>query len=171
MKLDKTILLLGEKMKKKIIGGILAILIVSVILQFPNYLRYKLESAFGDPHTYFYGMNLGVMLNEVGGGYDEEINLDEQDNVTIDLAKFSGNKVDLFLYGRYVNSADPLVVILNDKVIYNGQPQSEMSNFYSSDYINKHFVIKLSESIQEGENRLVVSTGKATEKYDLNIIK
>ncbi|OAB45996.1 hypothetical protein [Paenibacillus glacialis] len=157
-------------MKKKIIGGTIAILIVSVILQVPNYLRYEIEDMFGNPQTHFNYINLGVTLNEVGGGYEEEINLEEQTKVNIDLAKFSGNKADLFLYGRYVNSADPLIVVLNE-VIYNGQPQSEMSNFYSSDYINKHFVIKLTEFLQEGENRLVINTGNYTKKYDINIIK
>jgi|GEM_PF-6174557 len=138
-------------MRTKIIGGIIAVLIISTLLQVPNYLRYQIESTLGNPQTYFYGMNMGIMLNDVGGGYDEEINLDELFNVSIDLTKYSDEKVDLFLYGRYVNSADPLVVILNDKIIYNGQPQSTLSNFYASDYIKKHFVVKLSESIQKGE--------------------
>lgn len=156
-------------MKKKIIGGIIAALIISTLLQVPNYLRYQIESALGNPKTYFYGMNMGIMLNDVGGGYDEEINLDELSNVSIDLTKYIDDKVDIFLYGRYVNSADPLVVILNDKVIYNGQPQSTMSDFYASDYIKKHFVVKLTESIQKGENKLLVSTGEASESYDLTI--
>ncbi|OAB32712.1 hypothetical protein PMSD_17230 [Paenibacillus macquariensis subsp. defensor] len=157
-------------MKKKIIATIV-ILIVLVILQVPNYLRYEIEDMFGNPQTHFNYINLGITLNEVGGGYGEdEINLEEQTKVNIDLAKFSGNKADLFLYGRYVNSVDPLIVVLNE-VIYNGQPQSEMSNFYSSDYINKHFVIKLTEFLQEGENRLVINTGNYTKRYDLNITK
>lgn len=158
-------------MKKKIIGIILAVLIVAIILQVPNNLRYKLESAFGNPHTYFYGMGVGVLLNEAGGGYDEEFNLDEQPNVEVDLSQYSSNKVDLFIYGKYVNSADPLVVILNDKVIYNGQPEKEMANFYSRTYIKKHFVVKLTDAIQNGDNKLVVSTGRVTKQYNLSIIK
>ncbi|GAA0849330.1 hypothetical protein ABER99_21500 [Paenibacillus glucanolyticus] len=158
-------------MKKKIIGGIIAVLIVAIILQVPNNLRYKLENAFGDPYTNFYGVYLGVMLNEIGGGYEEEISLDDQYKVDIDLAKYSGHKVDLFLYGRYVNSSDPLVIILNGKVIYNGQPEKEAANFYSKNYIKKHFVVDLTGSIQENKNKLMVTTGNATEEYELNIVK
>ncbi|KJB84716.1 hypothetical protein AZ66_29250 [Paenibacillus sp. E194] len=158
-------------MKKKIIGGILAVLIVAIILQVPNNLRYKLESTFGNPHTYFYSVGVGMLLNEVGGAYDEEFSLDEQPSAHINLSQHSSSKVDLYLYGKYVNSADPLVVILNDKVIYNGQPEKEMVSFYSTDYIKKHFIVKLSVAIRNGNNKLVVSTGEATKQYNLMIVK
>lgn len=156
-------------MKKKIVGGMLAVLIFSIILQVPNYLRYELEDMFGDPGTYFYDVNIGVMIDSVGG-YDEEFDLDEQENISIDLSKYEGQQVKLFLYGRYANSADPLVVVL-DEVAYNGQPEREFSNFYSSNYIKKCFLIDITEYTKEGTNRLVLSTGKVTERYDLNLFK
>ncbi|PJN48807.1 hypothetical protein PAEAM_56690 [Paenibacillus sp. GM1FR] len=158
-------------MKKKIIGGIIAILIVSFLLQLPNNLRYKVENVFGNSHTFFYGMNLGIMIDDVGGGYDEEVNLDDQANPTVDLTKYRGDKVDMFIYGRYVNSAEPLLVVLNDKVLYNDQPQREMAQFYSKYYIKKHFVVNLTETLKNGRNNLLISTGKVTEKYVLHITK
>lgn len=158
-------------MKKKIIGGIIAILFVSVLLQLPNNLRYKVENDFGDSHTFFYGINLGIMINDVGNGYDEEVNLDDQANPMVDLTKYRGDKVDMFIYGRYVNSADPLLVVLNDKVLYNDHPQREMAQFYSEYYIKKHFVVNLTEALKNGRNNLLISTGKVTEKYVLDITK
>lgn len=78
--------------------------------------------------------------------------------------------MDVFLYGRYANSADPLIVVLNE-VVYNGQSESKLSNFYSKNYINKHFVINITKFIKEGENRLVISTGNVTERYALHFVK
>lgn len=159
-------------MKKRIVGGLglIATLIVLILLQVPNHLRYEIEDIIGNPQTYFYDVKMGVMLDDVEGGYDEEINLDEHANVSINLAKYNKDKVNVFIYGKYVNSADPLVVVLNE-VAYNGQPEGKLSNFYSSNYINKHFVINLTKFIKEGENRLVISTGNVTERYDLNFVK
>lgn len=159
-------------MKKRIVGGLglIATLIVLILFQVPNHLRYEIEDIIGNPQTYFYDVKMGVMLDDVEGGHDEEINLDEHANISINLAKYSKDKVNIFLYGKYVNSADPLVVVLNE-VAYNGQPEGKISNFYSSNYINKHFVINLTKFIKEGENWLVISTGNVTERYDLNFVK
>ncbi|MNB85009.1 hypothetical protein D3C75_318930 [compost metagenome] len=157
-------------MKKKVISIIIAVLVIGVFLQIPNTLRYKIEKTFGDPNTFFYGINLGVMVDSLGA-YDDEIFLDDEPTATIDYSQYGTQKVELFLYGRFVNSADPLVAILNDKVIYNDNPSKEMSNFYSRYYIEKHFVIDLNDGIKEGQNKLVITTGRANKQFSIDIIK
>ncbi|MDN4086028.1 hypothetical protein [Paenibacillus polymyxa] len=155
--------------KKKFFLSLFIVLIILVVLQVPNYIRYQFDKNFGDPHTFFYDVGIGVLLDETNNYYEEEIDLDDQNKISIDVSQYKKRKADLYIYGRYINSAEPLVVVLNDIVIYNDKPENESVDFYSRYYFKKYFVVKLSEAVKKGENKLVISTGNATKNYDLYI--
>jgi hypothetical protein len=160
--------------KKKIIYTLLAIVFLGFMFGWFSNIRYTIEKRFGDPSSFLYGVTIGVRYDDGLPGYDEEILLDDNDHPVIDFsnhlkkAKEYNANVDVFVYGSFVNSNDPLVVLLNNKVIYNGHPSREVSNFYDEYYINKYFVVELIDFIDIGENTLIISTGNTTESYTIN---
>lgn len=145
---------------------IIAIVLIVVFTFFgiPNYLRYHYEKNFGSPLTFFYGTNLGIIIGD-NNYYEDEINLDDIQSHKVDLSKYNSEEVEFYIYGRFVNSAERLVVTLNDKVVYNGKASNEMSNFHSRYYIEKHYVVKLQDFNRRGYNKIVVSTGSANEIF------
>ncbi|QWU14287.1 hypothetical protein SAMN04487895_101585 [Paenibacillus sophorae] len=155
-------------MKKKIFICIIALVTVLIFFQVPNNLRYKIEKKFGEPNTFFYSVGLGIIKQGEGGAYDEEFELDDQNNISIDTSMYSDKTREFYIYGKYVNSSDPLVIVVNDKVIYNKKPQNDMANFYSHIYIKRHFVVNLTKSISQGNNKVILSTGKVTKNYIIN---
>ena len=142
-------------------------LAISMFFGLPNYLRYQIEKRFGEPHTFFYGTNLGVMADDFNE-YLEELSLDDYtEPMDFEVSKVTGN-TEVYLYGRFVNSADPLVVILNDNVVYNGHPSSEISDFWGRFYIEKYYVVKLDDFIKTGTNKIIISTGNEKQQYVIN---
>uniref|UniRef100_UPI001BABCE7B hypothetical protein n=1 Tax=Paenibacillus sp. Marseille-Q4541 TaxID=2831522 RepID=UPI001BABCE7B len=142
-------------------------IVVLIVFQVPNNIRYQYEKRFGDLNTFFYGVGIGVMLGQTNY-YEEEVNLDETNEVSIDIDN-SNRETNLYIYGKFVNSPEPLVVVLNDKVIYNGKAENKNADFYKRYYIEKQFVVQLNEALTEGSNKLIVSSGLASESYLIEI--
>ena len=146
--------------KGKIITILIIFILVLYTLGFPNYLRYKIENRFSEPNTYFYGVTFAIMVDH-GYGYDAEFDLFDGSIVE----KFPDGDKEYYIYGKFINSAEPLVVVVNDKVVYNGHPSSELLNFYEDEYIKKNFVVKLKNFYRYGENKVILSTGNVNKVY------
>ncbi|WP_199614414.1 hypothetical protein [Paenibacillus alkalitolerans] len=147
--------------------GIIVIMaiVISFVFGVPHNIRYYFEKQFGEPHTFFWGTGLGVIVDKAGY-YEDEINLDDTDSPIINVSQY-GKNFELFLYGRITNSNDPLVVILNDKVLYNGHPSRENGDIFGEYYIEKHYVVKLEGIKRNSNNKLIISTGNNSEKYNI----
>jgi len=161
---------LGVKMKAKIIIGLLVVVFILFFLGVPSNIRYYFEKRFGDPHTFFYDVNLAIKLKG-NNYYTDEFYLDDNPRLRIDISPYQKSEIEMFLYGGYTNSADPLIVILNDKVIFNGHGTTySRANFYGRIYITKRFVVELEGFNLNGTNKIIVSTGNANETYFIDTI-
>jgi hypothetical protein len=157
--------------KKKIL---LYILTAFIILSFfiPNFLnniRYKAESTFGEPNTFFYSVGIGIQkTKEQQNYYDKEFELDDLDNIIINTSKYDESKVTI--YGKVANSADPLKVIVNDKVIYDSKmSNSSVDSFWNEYYLNKYFAVELSKLKLNNENEITLTSGNAVKKVTVVI--
>lgn len=153
--------------KKKTMYTILGVLLF--VLLFPgcsNNLRYKFEKTFGNPHSFFYGLGLGIAKGNHQNYYDDEFNMDDHKSISFNLGTSH-----VTVYGKVINSADPLIVILNQKVIYNGgMSNSDVPGFWNHFYINKYFAVPL-ENVSAGMNELILTSGNASEKIMIDARK
>lgn len=155
-------------MKAKIIVGLIVLLLLLIWYGVPSNIRYAYEKRFGNPNTIIYSVGLGLMVDNYQ--YGEEYYLYDTQNITIDLSGYLKKDIAMYIFGRYANSNDPLIVILNDRVIYNKKGKRLYEGmFYDFRYINRHFVIKLDGFNFNGTNKIVLSTGNTSKTYIVNV--
>jgi hypothetical protein len=157
-------------MKTKIIITIIVLVVISFMIpNFLNNIRYKVETTIGEPNSFFSGVGLGIQkTSEPQNYYDEEYELDDLKEITINTSKYD-KKGQVTIYGNVTNGAEPLKVILNDKVIYN----SKMSNgsvvpVWEEFYLDKFFAVSLDE-LKDGENQIILISGNAVKKIKVNV--
>ena len=167
----------SNKMIKKYIKYFILglILIPFIIPNFLNNVRYRFEKTFGEPITFFYGLGIGVrnygytgsddFLYDENHPFDEYYQLDDIEEVSINLSNFVDGEV--ILNGRVINSADPLIVLFNDKVIYDNKMSGYVQSFWDDYYLEKHFRIKLENIMRNSMNEITITTGNAVKKFKI----
>jgi hypothetical protein len=156
------------KTRKIIIYSISGLVLISLFIpNFLNNIRYKTESTFRIPNSFFYSVGIGLQkTTEPQNYYDKEYELDDIDIITINLSHF--NKSQVTIYGKVANSADPLKVILNEKVIYNSKmSNSSVESFWKEYYLDKFFAVELSELESNKENEIILTSGNAVKKVKI----
>jgi hypothetical protein len=154
-------------MKIKKISIYIIVALVLLCLFIPNFLnniRYKVETTFGEPNSFFYSVGIGIQkTKEPQNYYDEEFELDDLDKITLNISKYNNGQVTI--YGEVANSADPLKVIVNDKVIYDSKmSNSSVVSVWSEYYLNKFFAVELSQLKMGKENEIILTSGNAVKK-------
>lgn len=151
-------------MRSKIIIGIVVVLFFLFLFGVPNNIRYYYEKRFDNPETFFSGVHFAVMLDNKGY-YEDEYPVDDYPKIAIDLSKYQSNDVKLYMYGRYVNSADPLKITVNGKEVERIQVTRNKADLFDRYYIKKSFVVHFKDGIQLGENEIIITTGNAANRY------
>ncbi|MEW9672394.1 hypothetical protein [Ammoniphilus sp. 3BR4] len=133
---------------------------LSLMFGLPNYMRYEAEKTFSEPHSFFYGTGIGIQkTQEPQNYYDKEYEMDDLEEIRLDLS----NSEDITLYGKVSNSADPLIVILNNEVIYNGDmSNSDIPNVWDEFYLDKYFAIDIDKVKEKSVNQITMTSGNAT---------
>jgi hypothetical protein len=144
----------------------LAILQFLSALTLPNIARYHIEKAFGTPHTFFYLCGLGIMQKDKSWYVDEQ-NFYDDTSLNVNITKYKDSK--LYLFGRFVNSSDQLIVSLNGTILQKTDIQNDgsLKYFWEYHYLEKSFVVELPYKI--GKNELILITGNCQERLFINI--
>lgn len=153
---------------RKIIIYIL-IMIVILIIILPsslNLIRYKFESMFGDPNSFFYSVGLGIDTDGFQY-YEEQYDLDEYLNkLTID--PYYLHEGELTIYGSVRNSPEPLKIIVNEEVIHSGKMSwGSSDSVWDESYLDRYFAIRLENLIENQDNEILLISGSAVEKITI----
>ncbi|MCM3767244.1 hypothetical protein [Neobacillus niacini] len=153
--------------KGNLFVSIIIIFVVSLLIpNFINNIRSKLETAFGQPNSFFSGVGIGVKKEKLGY-YDMEYGIDEVDDVKIHLPN---ENVNLNLYGNVINSSEPLEVILNGKRIYKEKLESKrVVPFWKDIYLEKNFVVNLEGIVSNKGNEIMIKSGSAAKRVIVKV--
>lgn len=154
--------------KKVIIYSIIAIVFSIIFMpHVSGIIRYKIESVFGDPNSFFYGVGLGIDTDGFQY-YEEEYRLDDYLNeLTID--PYYLHEGELTIYGRVTNSAEPLKILVNEEVIYDGKMSPGSSDgIWHKYYLETYFAIGLDQLEENKKNEIILISGGAVEKIIIN---
>lgn len=164
-----------KKNKIEIIIIILAILLFPGVL---NSIRYEIESRLGIAQTFIAPIALGVYDPESSDGeYFEEVSLLddlEYSDVIGQFAHFRTSdyqqELEFYIYGYVINSNEPLIVILNDEVIFNKKLSSyEIPKFWEKYYLDKNFVVELKPIAVGKLNKVVFVCGEISDGVNIYI--
>lgn len=145
---------------------LLLIYLAFIIPDFSNNIRYKLETAFGEPDSFFSGTSLGIKVEDFQGYLEEYIFDDFQNKLTIEPYYFPEDK--FFIYGSVVNSSEKLKVIVNNQVIHNKKMSySSSENFWGEYYLDRYFVVEVTNLKESYENEIILISGNAVEKLTI----
>lgn len=154
--------------KKIIIFSIITLLFSIIFIpDISGVIRYKIESVFGDPNSFFYGVGLGIDTDGFQY-YEVEYRLDDYLNeLTID--PYYLHEGDLTIYGSVTNSAEPLKILVNEEVIYDGKMSSGSSDgIWHKYYLENYFAIGLDKLEENKNNEIILISGSAVEKIIIN---
>ena len=157
-----------KKNKIEIIIIILAILLFPGVL---NSIRYEIESRLGIAQTFIAPIALGVYDPESSDGeYFEEVSLlDDLEYSDFRTSDYQ-QELEFYIYGYVINSNEPLIVILNDEVIFNKKLSSyEIPKFWEKYYLDKNFVVELKPIAVGKLNKVVFVCGEISDGVNIYI--
>lgn len=136
----------------------------------PTNTRYEIEKATGTLDSFFYSCGVGVKdMPKDMQYYDEEQEYIDNETIMLNISKYS--KPTVYLYGRIVNSAAPLSVICNGNVVdYEKHlSNSNLPMFWKHIYLDKYFVVELTNIKENSTNEIIITSGVASEKYYIKL--
>lgn len=163
----------------KIIGKTTLILLISytgfmLLINFgvPNRMRYFYEKYFDTVNPELMEFTIRIMDDSLKTYEVQEfeyLEFDFNDTITLKYSKYPKDK-EIMFYARIYNSDDPLVVVVNDKVVINSDMENrEYPNFWEYWYLKKSTAQSLENLHSNSYNEVIINTGTLNQKIHLQL--